>query len=213
MEDVEDFGGFTPEDCDLSLKLKNCLEQIIKARPSNAAPKLKKKIQRKRWKSRNSSLSQLSKGQPDQINLLTSWQVREPHSSDTPHTVLDHAHWFEKVVKDFGDKNESIDLSYRYYTKLVNLESSVNATMFISDSNRLTSQCLWEHLVHRTTTGGSTKWWMERTLSLSPLFCSVTHRKVWERTGLNRQGGKKSILFYISVTNYILYSCIKKIAK
>ncbi|XP_050733502.1 uncharacterized protein LOC127007039 isoform X2 [Eriocheir sinensis] len=196
MEDVEDFGGFTPEDCDLSLKVKNCLEQIIKARPSNAAPKLKKKIQRNGRKSGKSSLSQLSKGQPDQINLLTSWQVREQHSSDPPHTALDHAHWFEKVVEDSGDKNKSIDLSYRYYTKLVNLESSVNATMFISDSNRLTSQCLWEQLVHRTTTRGSTKWWIEKTLTLSPLFCSVTHRKVWERTGLRRQGGTSSATAY-----------------
>lgn len=194
MEDVEDFEGFTPEDCDLSLKLKNYLEQILKSRLSKASPKLKKKIQRI-GKSKNSSLSQLSKGQPNQINLLTSWQIREQHLFDTPHTVLDHAHWFEKVMEEFVVKNKSTDLSYRYYRKLVNLESHVNATMFISDSNRLTSQFLWEQLVHQTTTVGSTKWWLERTLTQSPLFCWATHRKVWERTGWKRQRGKNSFPF------------------
>lgn len=183
MEEVLDFEGFTPEDCGRSLKLKTCIEQILTARPAR-----KKKKVVKRWRVRKSNLSpSLLIDQPDQPDLLKFWHLKAQNTSDTPHTVLDHATWFERILADSGEIN--MDLTYRQYTKLVNLESSVNATMFVSDSNELTSQRLWKQLSHRTT-NRIRRLRMEKTLNLSPLFSIATHRKVWERTGLKCQGGK-----------------------
>lgn len=192
MEEVKDFEGFTPDECEITLKLINSLKHILNTSLSNASTKIRKKKKRGRGKSKCPSQSQFSQDKPDQTNLLTFWELRDQSSTDTPHTVLDHAHWFKKVLEDYYGQCKSKDLTYQNYIKLVSLESSVNTTMFISDSNELTSQRLWDQLVHRVTAKGS-KYWMERTLNISPLFYLFPHRKVWERTGQKSQGKK---LFY-----------------
>lgn len=208
MEEVGDFEGFTPEHCVASLKFKSCLEQILKAKLSNTSRRTKIKRKKRRGRPKKSSVSlQPSKGQAKRKTLLNYWELREQYTSGAPHTVLDHAHWFEKVIEGFGDRNKSTDLNYQQYIKLTSLESSVNATMFISVSNEFTSQQLWEQLVHRTTSK-VTKGWMETTLNQSPLFYLVTHRNVWERTGLKCQGGKKYISIGISHLLYII--CISQ---
>lgn len=224
MEEVEDFEGFAPEDCDISVKLRTCIEQILKKSPSYIFTKINRK-KKKGWKrkklsqspqleqdlsarssdtpteiekerkEKNPSLSpQSSVGQTEQTNSLKFWQLKELHSPDSPQTVLDHAYWFEKIMTACSDKEKYTDLTYQQYTKLASLEGSVNVIMFISASKLFTTQRLWEEHIHRITKRVS-KEWMERELNSSPLFYLSPHRNVWERTGVKRQGGKKSLLF------------------
>lgn len=223
MEEIEDFEGFAPEDCDLSLKLRTCIEQILtkktgrknrkkrgkKRKNSSQAPELEqvvsgepsdtstvveKKKKRKQERVKNpSSSTEVSRSGTDQTDSLKFWHLKEFQSSDTPQTVLDHGHWFEKVMETSSDKENYMNLSYQQYVKLAGLEGSVNVIMFISASNMFTTQHLWEQHVLRMTTRVS-KRWVERELNTSPLFNLSPHGNVWERTGVKCQGGKKSVL-------------------
>lgn len=197
MEEVADFEGFTTEDCLINVKHKRIFrEQIAKENsviPHSSPTKIRKR--QRRWKNKSPNKSPpsilLSKW-VNRADFLKFWHVKEQYTFDTPHTVHDHARWFEKVLADLcNDKDDEIALTYQQYTKLVSLESNVNTTMFLNDCSEVTSQCLWKQLGQRNT-GRVSKWWLKSTLKLSPLFSRGRRRKVWERQGITCKGGKNT---------------------
>lgn len=210
MDEIADFEGFTADDGLINLKCKRIyVEQIAKKNsviPHFSTTKLKK-IQRREKHEIPLKAPKLLSKRVSRTGLLKFWHVKEQYTFDTPHTVHDHAQWFEKVVADLGNDKDSkeLQITYQQYTKLVSLESSVNATMFINDCSNITSHHLWKQL-GRPNSGRVSKWWLKSTLALSPLFSCGRHQKVWERRGITYQGGKNAAYsIYIAVTHLVFF--------
>ncbi|KAK8388039.1 hypothetical protein O3P69_020131 [Scylla paramamosain] len=189
MEEVPDFEGFTLNDYLLSMRCKRSHEETLKRNSI----------------CHHSSTTEMRKGRPCnhtinreiRTDTLRFWQVKEQYTFDIPHTACDNGSWFEKVMTDLSnDRHQKLELTYCHYKKVVNLESSVNITMFMSDCNEITTQFLWEQLVQRIT-GRISKRWLEVTLILSPLFSFDDVRKVWKRKGISLCGERNQTYPFI----------------
>ncbi|XP_063875442.1 mucin-17-like [Scylla paramamosain] len=189
MEEVLDFEGFTLNDYLLSMRCKRNHEETLKRNSI----------------CHHSSTTEMRKGRPCnhtinreiRTDTLRFWQVKEQYTFDIPHTACDNGSWFEKVMTDLSnDRHQKLELTYCHYKKVVNLESSVNITMFMSDCNEITTQFLWEQLVQRIT-GRISKRWLEVTLILSPLFSFDDVRKVWKRKGISLCGERNQTYPFI----------------
>ncbi|XP_045111295.1 uncharacterized protein LOC123504644 isoform X3 [Portunus trituberculatus] len=189
MEEVSDFEGFTIEDCLFSMRFKRNSEEMLK----------------RNCVSHHSSITEMRRGRPNNhtikretcTDIRKFWQIKEQYTFDTPHTVCDHGSWFEKITADLcNDIHQKLELNYKCYKKVVNLESCANITMFLNDCSEITTQRLWEHLVQQIK-GRFTKSWLELTLIISPLFFFDDIHKVWKRKGISNCEGKKEIYPFI----------------
>lgn len=205
MEEIQDFEGFTLDDCLLSKEYMRNREKVLE----------------RNYVCHHSSTTEVRKARPGihsikretRTDILRFWQVREQYLFDTPHTAYDHGTWFEKIMADLcDDHHQKLELTYQRYNKVVDLESSVNIIMFITDCSEITTQCLLEQLVPRITSRIN-KSWLESTLMLSPLFSFNNIRKVWKRKGISHCEGKNVIFFSLKrVIFIVLTSLILKVA-